>query len=483
MSYLDKVTVGSTTYDIQDSKAQADVADLKSALTNTKNEIYNRSNVFSRFVSGGRNSDGSPKPSAARATCDTLFRLNAGDVLSCSGNATGQKFGIGGDCDDGTYYDSGWKTADFSYTVAKSGLYYVNAAMSNGTDTINPGDVTLSVTITDNTSRIAQNSDAISAMDAVCGYGDRITSSNYATKLPDFNSANTNTIYNIFNCLTSISNYPSDCDYQSGTLITMNGRETDTNWTLQLFATKKDSKSTIYFRYCIDSSWLGWAKLPGDVDLVRNANTEIKDHFVATSVSRDVVIDSNTKILGFGDSIMQGYSQITKNWLGLVVDDVGCTVVNKAIGGACFGESVAASNYWISTQISGVTETEWNNATLIIVAAGTNDAGNSTTLSDLKTKVQSAITSIKAATDAPILFITPIRRGSSASDANLLKLPGIAGVIANVALANGCSVINGFDFPIATYDIDQVSDMTIDHLHPNNTGTAVYAQTLLSIIK
>ena len=31
MSYLDKVTVGSTTYDIQDSKAQADVADLKSA--------------------------------------------------------------------------------------------------------------------------------------------------------------------------------------------------------------------------------------------------------------------------------------------------------------------------------------------------------------------------------------------------------------------------------------------------------------------
>lgn len=32
MSYLDKVTVGSTTYDIQDSKAQADVADLKSAV-------------------------------------------------------------------------------------------------------------------------------------------------------------------------------------------------------------------------------------------------------------------------------------------------------------------------------------------------------------------------------------------------------------------------------------------------------------------
>ena len=62
MSYLDKVTVGSTTYDIQDSKAQADVNDLKSALARTiindSNEVADldiadpEGNVLARFVGG-----------------------------------------------------------------------------------------------------------------------------------------------------------------------------------------------------------------------------------------------------------------------------------------------------------------------------------------------------------------------------------------------------------------------------------------------
>ena len=40
MSYLDKVTVGGATYDIADSEARADVAELKSAVSDIEDEIY-----------------------------------------------------------------------------------------------------------------------------------------------------------------------------------------------------------------------------------------------------------------------------------------------------------------------------------------------------------------------------------------------------------------------------------------------------------
>ena len=308
----------------------------------------------------------------------------------------------------------------------------------------------------------------------------RITTSNYSSALPDFNSAVVNRIYNIFGCADLISHSPyGGSQSKSGTLIVFNGETTTSNWTVQFYATKDDNGSVLLMRFSINNIFTAWKNLTS----ANNVYAEEMGYFVATCINKAVItgISSATNILAFGDSIVKGVG-VDKAWLGYVEDATECTVVNKSVGGALFGESVKTSYYWISTQIAGVSNTEWNNATLVIVGAGTNDAGNDTPLSELKEKVQSAITAIKAKTDAPILFITPIRRGASNTDADLLKLPMVSGIICNVAVSNGCSVLNGFDIPIPTYTIGQITDLTQDHLHPNDTGAKVYAMAVLNAV-
>jgi hypothetical protein len=61
-------------------------------------------------------------------------------------------------------------------------------------------------------------------------------------------------------------------------------------------------------------------------------------------------------------------------------------------------------------------------------------------------------------------------------------LPVIAGIISNVALANGCNVINGFDFPLPTYAAGYVDDMTQDALHPNAQGANVFARCIINAL-
>ncbi len=197
-----------------------------------------------------------------------------------------------------------------------------------------------------------------------------------------------------------------------------------------------------------------------------------------------VKLTAATNILAFGDSITHGGSWGTP-WVTYLSNIVGCTVNNYAVSGALFGESVRTSDKWISSQISAVTAADWSAATLVIVAAGTNDAGYSTTDSELATKVQAAITAIKAQTNAPILFITPIKRGSTDADANYGKLPKISGIIENVALKNRCSVICGLDFPIPAHDSGVIENMMGEaggYIHPNNTGGYVYAMCVINAV-
>lgn len=197
-----------------------------------------------------------------------------------------------------------------------------------------------------------------------------------------------------------------------------------------------------------------------------------------------VKLTAATNILAFGDSITHGGSWGTP-WVTYLSNIVGCTVNNYAVSGALFGESVRTQDKWISTQITAATSADWTAATLVVVAAGTNDAGYSTTDSELAAKVQASITAIRTHTNAPILFITPIKRGADDSDSNFIKLPKISGIIENVALKNQCSVICGLDFPIPPHDNGVIENMmgeTGGYIHPNNTGGYVYAMCVINAV-
>lgn len=128
----------------------------------------------------------------------------------------------------------------------------------------------------------------------------------------------------------------------------------------------------------------------------------------------------------------------------------------------------------------------FNGAAAVIVAAGTNDANSTETAVSIRAAIQTVIDTVKANTTAPIIFITPIRRshdssgGTGTETYSRQRLVGAA--ICNVAVLNDCSVVNGYDFPIATTGTEWVTDMTLDGLHPEAAGKDVYAHSFLSAV-
>ena len=128
----------------------------------------------------------------------------------------------------------------------------------------------------------------------------------------------------------------------------------------------------------------------------------------------------------------------------------------------------------------------FDGAATVIVAAGTNDANSAISGGDIRAAIEGVITAIRTATAAPIIFITPIRRshdssgGAGTETYSRQRLVGAA--ICNVAVLNDCSVVNGYDFPIATTGTEWVTDMTLDGLHPEAAGKDVYAHSFLTAV-
>ncbi len=225
--------------------------------------------------------------------------------------------------------------------------------------------------------------------------------------------------------------------------------------------------------------------IPGINDMVKNINlpvNELSKYNAFTCVNKhEINLDENTKILAFGDSITHG-GDWGVSWVTQLSDILGCENTNKAVTGAVFGEEVRTSGYWLSTQLNGVTAEEWSAATLIFIACGTNDAGYNTSDTELYSKVQSAITTIRTHTNVPIVFITPIKRGATDADANYFKLPKISGIIEHVALLNKCSVICGLNFPIPSHDEGVISNLMSGYIHPNSDGGYIYALSVLTAL-
>lgn len=200
-----------------------------------------------------------------------------------------------------------------------------------------------------------------------------------------------------------------------------------------------------------------------------------------------VKMDANSVVIAFGDSITYGAGANGRSWVNILADKFGFTLYKKAITGATYGHE-RSSGKWISTQLENTTDAQFTAATLVVFAAGTNDAGTTdvpdgTSYADIKTYVQSAITYVRGKNaTVPILFITPIKRGTESSNGPK-KIPYISGIIENVALQNGCSVICGWDFPIPSVDEGEIDGlMDENYIHPNSVGQQIYAQSVINAI-
>ncbi len=211
-----------------------------------------------------------------------------------------------------------------------------------------------------------------------------------------------------------------------------------------------------------------------------NANILNLDYYNNDAVNKAEIgsIDSTKTVLVFGDSITAGASETS--WTYHFKEMTGCTLINKAVAGATYGETTSST--WISTQINGTSETEWSAADIIIIAAGTNDGVHNTPAAEIAEKVQSAIDTIRANSDAPVIFITPIRRNTPTYAENV-KLPYISGIITNKAVTNECNVVCGFNFPIPSQTLGQIANLTRDGLHPNAAGANVFARALIGRIQ
>lgn len=114
----------------------------------------------------------------------------------------------------------------------------------------------------------------------------------------------------------------------------------------------------------------------GLIGNAENGNDLSLNWFNATSVNKlEMPTFSNATIITFGDSITAANDET--GWTYHFNSMTGATFINKAVGGSTFGESATPdSGHWISTQISNVTNAQWESAQLVIVSAGTNDYGH-----------------------------------------------------------------------------------------------------------
>lgn len=484
-----------------------DVADLKSALSNLENMGYGI-NVLSNVTweIGTLDGSGNNSSSYSRVRSVSKTDLDGATTLRCT-IASGYKFSIHGYKADESYVGNlvgSWAMTDTDVSIPST-VKYVRFIVAKHPDS-NTASVTwaenftcmsqpkITVAVNSNTSDIQRldGADVFSGVTwergSIDGNGADFSST---SRIRTVGYIDTSSIKAIMFDMDagykwSIFLYDSEKNYidSSGWIyvsniytIPVSANYIRLSFSAEPDAWLADASISIHLRAYDKSNWVGLA------EGTENGNVTTLDWFNATSVNKKEIpaLDSNTTILALGDSITA--AQDETGWVYHFQNMTGCTIVDKAVGGTSFGESETPdSGHWMLTQIGNVTTAQWESADLVIVACGTNDYGHGTPLDELKEKVQSAITAIKAKTSVPIVFITPIRRGNRLTDDPMLKMPIISGIISNVALANQCNVICGFDFPIPTYATGYVDNMTQDGLHPNALGANVFARSVINAL-
>ena len=297
------------------------------------------------------------------------------------------------------------------------------------------------------------------------GYNGYNLSGNNAIKslgLPnDLNQYYQNGVYAISSTITEdyLKNLPTYGE--SGILVITTYSPIAKNGVLQMFCT---NKNTVWFRIGYGTNtfndWIGVTETGAD-------------YFINTCVEKPFNLTSKSKILAFGDSITAGYGVGSeKVWVKLLADKVGCQLENQAVSASTFNEKNSNS---IKAQYEKVTN--WETITHVFIAGGVNDASTGVDKELFKKYVQNTVNYIRARTQVPILFITPIERNNTVKDTI-----HYSSIINSVALANDCSVINGYDVPIPFRTTDYYTNLTSDGIHPNEIGQRVYARYVLNCI-
>ena len=477
----DKLADGAVTTEKLNSAVRGQISDLESALESVSDMSTSELlNGVAWEIGSLNTSNGSNLPSTTRIRTVSYIDIRyAGQLTFTIG--TGYKYVVDWYKSDYTFNKVGiatqWQTT--SQTVAiPADTAYMRLIISK-----NPDATLTDTSASSQLSCVGLSSKLVSEVqklinDKPNALRANITRVSSPSLLSDLDDAVPNVIYNISTVLHNIAHVPSGIpsNIVNATMWTIAGEiSATTNWRVQ-FISSGAQQPELYFRMRMNNSWRAWQKLAIDAN---NANIANLNYYNSTCVNKLETrgLDSSYTVLCFGDSITAGNTDTS--WTYHFANMTGCTIINKAVAGSTYGEST--SDKWISTQINGVSAAEWSNADLVIVSAGTNDGVHDTPDDELKTKVQSAITSIKAETDAPIVLITPIRRNTPSYSENV-KLPYIAGIITNVAVANECNVICGFDFPIASETNGEITNLTRDGLHPNATGANVFARSVINAL-
>ncbi|MBE6589666.1 MAG: SGNH/GDSL hydrolase family protein [Ruminococcaceae bacterium] len=172
------------------------------------------------------------------------------------------------------------------------------------------------------------------------------------------------------------------------------------------------------------------------------------------------------RMLFIGDSITQGWNSEYDSfaYAPLVADHFNAESIVQGVGGACYEPST-------------VEKLDFSPDT-VIVAYGTNDAGDEKILSVLDGKCRETLEKIKVFyPDARIVVITPIWR----QDQDVVRAYGhvrcVAECIASVATSLGIEVIDGLTL------VPHVKHLFVDNVHPNDLGFALYAHNLIKALE
>ena len=282
---------------------------------------------------------------------------------------------------------------------------------------------------------------------------------NISTNYSDANDVSVNRIYGIGTSITEdqVKNLPI---YGVSGLLMSYSQVYSGGVTVQTFI---GTNGCLYRRTKTSTGWTNW-----------NSWDNMPRSFCNTCVDKPFNITNDTKICVFGDSITTTtHGGIT--WVSLIADKFSCSAVSHGVGSAVFDTNNSNN---ILAQING--QSDLTQYDIIFVSGGVNDAGSETPIDRFKSSVLATITTLKSkAPNAKLVYITPIRRGGYGGQ----NLQDYSGAICQLALSNGCSVINGFDFPIQPWSNEYVDEQTDgDGLHPNLTGKHIYAQSVLNAL-
>ena len=322
MSYIDKISVGSTEYDIQDTAAQADISDIKSAIgtvpsgKTVEGQISDLSSVLDNSVMINRF-----LLSSGYQSLPCLFAVGSYSASSTTPPYVNPNVGyrvitltrVEVD-EDATYYikdgfkirrywfdrstgtwdtfDGSWRTDSFDLTTDKSYLINIARVVEDTSET--PDVVEFATAV------YTVPKDNLFQVCPTTG----IQSSDYSTLLANIN----------FNCMFSCSSSDGWSDKPFTTGIFENKKYT-INYSIQEFT-----------RFATPSRRVTqtWKRI------VHNINHTVYSDWILAYSSDDAVINQDFNILALGDSICRGGRNGGKGFVG----DLGCNYINMGVGGA-----------------------------------------------------------------------------------------------------------------------------------------------------